>query len=241
MSARPRPGEYRRTALRSERGGLLLRGVESPVVTATMRLATPDDAAAVRDIYAPFARETPITFEEEPPSVAAVRDRIESRLRRYPWLICERGGEVAGYAAAGELRSMAAYDWTVELSVYVADGHRRAGVGQGLYTSLLAALDRQGFRSAYAAVTVPNPGSDRLHESLGFDRVGEFPNAGYSQGEWRDVRWWYRPVGDPSPESDPAGRRKPPSDPDPPLSLSESREEPGWKEALAAGESLVSG
>lgn len=193
----------------------------------TIRLATPADAGRVRDIYAPFVRETPVSFEETPPSTEGTRDRIDARLERYPWLVCEGGGEVAGFAAAGELRSTPAYDWTVELSVYVAEDHRRAGAGRGLYESLLAALERQGYRSAYAAVTLPNPASERLHEAAGFEPVGDFPNAGHTQGEWRNVRWWYRAIGEHSP------------DPDPPLSLDAARGKPGWHDALAAGEPYV--
>jgi phosphinothricin acetyltransferase len=156
-----------------------------------VRVADADDAPAIRSIYAPFV-ETPVTFEVDPPSVGEVADRIETTTQRHPWLVCEADGEVIGYASASKLRSAGAYRWTVELSVYVDEAVRRSGVGTALYTSLLNVLELQGYYSAYAAMTVPNPASTALHERLGFDRVATFPDVGYKHGEWHDVRWWHR-------------------------------------------------
>ncbi|WP_225335455.1 GNAT family N-acetyltransferase [Halomicrobium urmianum] len=172
-----------------------------------VRLATPADAPAVRDIYAPFVESTPVTFEVEPPTVGETADRIEATLERYPWLVCEAAGDVVGYAAASQLRSAGAYQWTVELSVYVAEESRRSGVGTALYESLFAVLARQGYCDAYAATSLPNPASEALHERTEFDAVGTFPAAGYKDGEWHDVRWWHRPL------------RERPADPDPPTPL----------------------
>ncbi|WP_226010713.1 GNAT family N-acetyltransferase [Halomicrobium salinisoli] len=172
-----------------------------------LRPATPADAAAIRDIYAPFVESTAVTFEVEPPTVDETADRIESTLERYPWLVCEAAGDVVGYAAASRLRSKGAYQWTVELSVYVAEGSRQSGVGTALYESLFALLARQGFCDAYAATTLPNPATEALHERTGFEPVGTFPAVGYKGGEWRDVRWWHRQL------------RERPADPDPPTPL----------------------
>jgi len=173
-----------------------------------VRLATREDASRIREIYAPFVESTPIAFETEPPSVADVRDRI-TESGRYPWLVCETGGTVVGYAAADRLRPTPPYRWTVELSVYVAEGHRRLGVGTALYTSLLAVLEEQGYCNAYAVTTLPNPASRRLHERVGVESVGTFPAVGYKQGEWHDAEWWYRRIG------------ALPTDPDPPTPLAE--------------------
>lgn len=200
-----------------------------------LRLATPDDAAAIRSIYAPYVESTPVSFEAEPPTVAELADRIERTLEKYPWIVCEAGGEsddaagdeadseVVGYAAGSSLRSMAAYEWSVELSVYVADDAQRSGVGTALYESLLAVLERQGYYSTYAAMTLPNPASTRLHERLGFEPVGTFPAAGYTAGEWRDVKWWYRPLAEH------------PADPEPPTPLPDLPDET-VHDALATGE-----
>ncbi|MCU4926556.1 GNAT family N-acetyltransferase [Halobacteria archaeon AArc-dxtr1] len=190
-----------------------------------LRLATPDDAAAIRDIYSPFVAETPISFETEPPSVAEMATRIEETLPDYPWLVCEGEEGVLGYASAGPLRAMAAYDWSVELSVYVAESAHDSGIGTALYDAILRTLAEQPVYGAYAAVTVPNPASERLHERMGFEPVGIFPAAGYKREEWHDVQWWYREI----------ARR--PSDPEPPQPVDTLRETGALETAFQAGES----
>ncbi|NUB90372.1 N-acetyltransferase family protein [Haloterrigena sp. SYSU A121-1] len=170
---------------------------------ARIRVATPDDAAAARDIYAPFCESTAVTFEEAPPTEAEVADRIASTLETYPWLVYEREDAVVGYAYASRLRERRAYQWTVELSVYVADDARQSGVGRALYESLFAVLERQGVRDGYAVTTVPNPETERFHERLGFERCVDFPAIGYAEGEWRDVAWWRRSIGEKTADPEP--------------------------------------
>lgn len=195
----------------------------------TVRLATPDDAEAVAAIYGPVVRETAASFEVDPPSEAAMAARIRETLTRFPWLVCERGDSVLGYAYAGPHGDRAAYRWSVDVSVYVAEEARRSGVGRGLYESLLAVLRLQGFVSAYAAVVIPNPASVGLHESVGFERVAVFEAVGHKQGSWHDVGWWRRALADREP------------DPDPPRSLPEVRESDGWEAAITAGEATLRG
>jgi L-amino acid N-acyltransferase YncA len=123
-----------------------------------------------------------------------MRRRIRETLRTHPWLTCDRGGEVLGYAYATVYRPRRAYQWCAETTVYVKEGRRRSGIGKALYSALLALLEQQGFQMAYAAIALPNPGSIRLHEALGFEPVGVYRAAGYKLGAWHDVGWWQRPV-----------------------------------------------
>jgi L-amino acid N-acyltransferase YncA len=158
----------------------------------TIRLARAGDAAQVQAIYAPIVAGTAISFEEDPPDVAEVRRRLLATLTRLPWLVWEQAGELLGYAYAGPHRERAAYRWSVEVSAYVAAGARRGGVGRGLYRSLLALLAAQGFASALAGITLPNPASVGLHEALGFTPVGVYRAVGFKLGAWHDVGWWQR-------------------------------------------------
>ena len=174
----------------------------------TIRPACPGDAAGVRDIYAPFVRDSPVTFRTEVPSVDELAEEIrETRTEdEYPWYVAtvdsgER--EVVGYAYASRLRDRAAYRWTAETSVYVAPDSHRAGVGSRLYDRLLGTLRRQGYCSAYAAIATPNPGSVAFHEGQGFERVGTFPASGFKLGEWHDVVWYHRRLREPSGEPAP--------------------------------------
>lgn len=156
-----------------------------------IRPAEAGDAEAVHAIYAPIVRDTAISFEWEPPTVDEMRGRIAKVLADgYPWLVAESDGRVAGYAYAGRFRARAAYDWTAEVSVYVAGDRHRQGIGRALYRALLDVLERQGYRSAVGIATAPNAGSEALHRSLGFAEVGRFPRVGYKFGAWHDILCW---------------------------------------------------
>lgn len=168
----------------------------SPAGDLTIRLATPADAAAVHRIYAPVVADSAISFEWDIPSVAELRGRIESTLAAgFPWLIAEAGGEPVGYAYAGTFRARAAYAWAAEASIYIRPQAQRQGAGRKLAGALFRLLERQGFRSVYGVTTAPNPGSEGLLRSLGFELVGRFPRAGYKLGKWHDVTCWCRPIG----------------------------------------------
>jgi L-amino acid N-acyltransferase YncA len=190
---------------------------------ATIRLATERDTEQIAAIYAPNVTDTNISFEFEPPSAGEMRRRIEATLERYPWLVCERQGRVLGYAYAGAHGSRAAYQWSVDVSVYVHEDARRMGVGRALYTSLFAALSLQGFYNVYAGATLPNPASVGLHEGVGFRRVGVYMGVGYKLGAWHDVVWWHLPL------------RERVADPDPPADLASVLGSEGWDAALTNG------
>jgi phosphinothricin acetyltransferase len=133
---------------------------------------------------------TPISFEVEPPGASEMEARIAATLVRTPWLACVEGDVLLGYAYGSQHRERAAYRWSVDVSVYVRDGVRRAGVGRALYRSLLALLRLQGFHAAHAGITLPNPASVGLHEALGFRPVAVYPKVGFKLGAWYDVGWW---------------------------------------------------
>lgn len=161
-------------------------------MSATIRVATPEDADAMLTIYAPIVRETAISFEVEPPTLLEMQERIAKTLRYLPWLVCDRQGEVLGYVYASPHRARAAYQWSVDVSVYIHAEARRTGIGRALYHSLLALLALQGFYNGFAGITLPNPASIGLHESLGFQPVGVYHTVGYKLGAWHDVGWWQR-------------------------------------------------
>ncbi|MCY3710930.1 MAG: GNAT family N-acetyltransferase [Caldilineaceae bacterium] len=159
-----------------------------------VRLAGPQDAAGIRAIYAPVVRETPISFEVLPPSEEEMAARVAKTLARFPWLVCTARGRVLGYAYAGGHSERAAYQWSVNVSVYVHARCRRLGVGQALYDTLFAILRLQGFVRAYAGITLPNEASVGFHESFGFRAAGTFEQVGYKMGAWHDVGYWQRTI-----------------------------------------------
>jgi phosphinothricin acetyltransferase len=195
---------------------------------AHLRLAQPSDAAALAAIYRPYVEGTVISFELEPPAPAEMGRRLAATLEGHPWLVCVSDtGTVLGYAYGGRHRDRAAYRWSVDVSVYVAKDSQRRGLGRALYTALLALLRRQGFRVAHAGITLPNPGSVGLHESLGFQLIGTYPDVGYKSGQWLAVGWWRLAL---SPAT---------ADPAPPLTLAQLVASPGFADDLAAGSRLL--
>src|SRR6185436_1470712 len=134
----------------------------------SIRLATPADAKAILDIYAPYIQNTSFTFETEVPSTEEFAKRIETYLLNWPWLVCEIGGKIAGYAYATRHRERTAYQWCTESSVYIHDDHQRTGIARALYTALFEILKKQGFRNVYAVINLPNEKSVNFHESCGF-------------------------------------------------------------------------
>ena len=198
---------------------------------ASIRLARPDDAGALLAIYAPIVLDTPISFELDPPSEAEFRQRITQVLEAKPWLVCEAQGQVMGYAYATTFRTRPAYQWSVETSAYVHADHRGKGVGRALYTSLLGLLELQGYRRVLAGITLPNPASVALHESVGFRAVGVYRKVGYKFGAWHDVGWWQL--------SDLAAGAASDEAPSQPLSLVKAAALPDWKPCLERGLSLL--
>jgi len=160
------------------------------MTTATLRPARPDDALAIAAIYRPYVTDTVITFEVEPPSAADFAERLTRIQRVAPWLVCEVGGAVVGYAYASKHHERAAYQWALDAAVYLDTAHHRRGLGRALYTALFELLRIQGFCSVHGGITLPNAASIALHESLGFRRVALYPAIGYKLNAWHDVGWW---------------------------------------------------
>jgi L-amino acid N-acyltransferase YncA len=168
-----------------------------------IRVATEQDGPAIAAIYAPYVRDTAISFEEIPPTAAQMSERVRATLSTHPFLVFQEAGAVVGYAYASRHRDRAAYRWSVDVAVYVASRVHRTGIGRALYTRLIEDLERQGFHSAYAGITLPNQMSVGLHEAMGFQPIGTYTEVGFKLGHWWDVGWWRRPLCSGSPDGDP--------------------------------------
>ena len=155
-------------------------------MSLAIRPASKGDAAAILAIYAPYVRDTAISFEEQVPSLDSFTERVAPS-PVHPWLVCERGGAVVGYAYAGPFNYRPAYRWSVETTVYIAREHHRQGIGAMLYRRLIADLEALGYVNAVALITASNTGSIAMHERLGFAEVGRWPRIGFRLGAWQDV------------------------------------------------------
>jgi phosphinothricin acetyltransferase len=160
-----------------------------------LRPAVPADAAGCLDIYRPFVEGSHSTFETDVPSLAAFAERIEHYTKTHPWIVAVEGDRVIGYAYASPFKDRAAYQWTAEVSVYLAPDARGRGLGRELYAALLRCLRHQGYLNAVGLIAQPNEASVALHESLGFRRVAWLPSPGFKLGKWHDVGWWWLTLG----------------------------------------------
>lgn len=175
-----------------------------------VRSATPSDAGALLRIYAPYVRETAISFEYEPPSEDVFAARIAATLERYPYCVAERDGDPVGYAYASPYKGRAAYDWSVELSVYVDRDARSKGIGRTLYAALEDKLGAMGIVNLYACIVTTDAedefvtfASIRFHESMGFSPVARFPQVASKFGRWYDTVWMFKQIGEHAPNPAP--------------------------------------
>jgi len=154
-----------------------------------IRACTVADIAYVQAIYAHHVRTGFGTFEEEPPSVAEMRQRFEALVaHEFPFRVALIDGRLAGYAYAGPFRPRAAYRHTCETSVYVAADAQRRGVGRELMLQVIEECQRLGKRQMLAVIgDSGNAASIGLHSAVGFASVGTFKNIGYKFGRWLDV------------------------------------------------------
>ena len=154
-----------------------------------IRAATPADVVPMLDIYAPYVRETTITFEYEVPTPEVFRARFEAVTEKLPWLVWEENGAILGYAYASLPFERAAYAWCAEPSIYLRQDTRGRGIGRKLYAALEAILTDMGYVVSFAIITGENAASLAFHRSLGYQKCGELVKSGQKFGRWLDVYW----------------------------------------------------
>ncbi|AVI84501.1 MULTISPECIES: GNAT family N-acetyltransferase [Pseudomonas syringae group] len=166
--------------------------------TLTLRDARDDDMPAVQAIYADHVLHGISSFELEPPTLAELLERRSQVLAKgLPYLVAERAKEVVGYGYVTPYRPRAAYRFTVEDSVYVRDGMGGLGIGQALLSELIKRCETGGWRQMIAVIgNSENIASLRLHERLGFGRVGVFESVEFKHGRWVDTVLMQRALGD---------------------------------------------
>lgn len=158
-----------------------------------IREATMDDLPAMAAIYNEQVRTSVATFDVEERGTAYLGEKLASHGPGDLVIVATRGDDVVGYALSGPFRPRPAYAGTKETSVYVAERARGLGLGRRLYAVLLATLD--GFAEVHtqvAVIALPNPASEALHRSFGFDHVGTLREVGQKFGRFVDTAWYQR-------------------------------------------------
>lgn len=161
------------------------------MLTNHLRPALTADAASICAIYNTYVATTSITFEEDAVTEGEMGRRIaEAGAANLPWLILEVDGAVAGYAYATKWRVRPAYRYSVESTIYLDQIYAGRGLGRLLYEALLDELSTRDFHLVIGGIALPNEGSVRLHEKLGFSKVAHFSEVGMKFGNWIDVGYW---------------------------------------------------
>lgn len=152
-----------------------------------LRLATLDDAAAIREIYNLEVTTSTATFDLVPRSLEEQRAWLASRSGVHAALVAELDGTVAGFGSLSPWRDRPAYATTVEDSVYVHRDHHGRGVGRALLTELVAVATAHGFHACMARIVGGHQASIGLHHACGFEVVGTEREVGRKFGKWLDV------------------------------------------------------
>lgn len=159
-----------------------------------MRMARETDASGILGIYAPYIKDTVITFEYEIPTLNEFKNRIRKISADYPYLVCTLDEKIIGYAYSYRHKERAAYQWNVELSVYIDNSYLNYGLGKAFYTALIEISKLQNIKNIYGGVTYPNKNSEKLHEYFSFKKLGVYHNTGYKFGKWHDVTWFEKNI-----------------------------------------------
>mgnify|MGYP002524580912 CR=1 FL=1 len=161
-----------------------------------IRKAVPNDAEALLKIYAPYVKDTAVTFEYDVPTIGEFKNRIANITKKYPYLVAIRDNKIVGYTYANTFKDRAAYDYAVETTVYVDKSCKKSGIGKALYLELEKALAAKNIINLYACIAYPENDDEYLtknsvqfHEHLGYKLVGRFHKCGYKFGRWYDMVW----------------------------------------------------
>ena len=154
-----------------------------------LRIARETDLTAILAIYAPYVKNTTVSFEYEVPTEEEFLQRFRAVTETFPWVVWEEEGKILGYAYASYPFQRTAYRWCAEPSIYILPEAQGKGIGRKLYTALEELLKLQGFRMLYALITGENQNSVAFHEKLGYTFAGKLQTAGFKSGRWCDVFW----------------------------------------------------
>lgn len=161
------------------------------------------DSEKLLEIYTPYILNTAITFEYEVPSVQQFRQRVQDILVKYSYLKAIKDDEIVGYAYANVFKNRAAYDWAVEVSIYIKKDMQKLGIGKKLYQALEKICQLQNITNLYACIAYPEVEDEYLtnnsvnfHQHMGYQRVGEFHQCGFKFNRWYNMVWMEKIIGE---------------------------------------------
>ena len=145
------------------------------------------DSKAITEIYNVYVTGSTISFETEMVSEKEMSKRISETSSKYPYLVYEVDGKVAGYCYAHSWKDRAAYKYTLETTVYLHPQYTGKGIGHELMLRLIEECRKRGTKALIACITYGNEASIKLHTKLKFKEVSHFEKVGQKLGQWLDV------------------------------------------------------
>ncbi len=168
-----------------------------------IRAATIADALDILKIYGYYVEKTAVSFEYTVPSVLEFSKRIENTLSKYPYLVAVYEGQIIGYCYVSPFKTRAAYEYSVETTIYLDKDKKGRGIGKALYKKLEEVLALQGILTmdyCIAVISIEDPyltnGSEYFHEKMGYTKVAHFPKCGYKFNRWYDMIWMEKHIGE---------------------------------------------
>ncbi|MDR0371884.1 MAG: GNAT family N-acetyltransferase [Prevotellaceae bacterium] len=156
-----------------------------------IRNITVNDAGQIADIYNYYVAHTIITFEEKKLTVAETEKRMtEIRGKGFPYIVYEENERILGFACLNNFRSRAAYDITLETSIYLDKNETGKGIGTILYTGLIERAGEMNIHSLVGVISLPNEKSRELHRKFDFKFIGNLRESGMKFGRLIDVEFW---------------------------------------------------
>jgi len=159
-----------------------------------IRPVATSDADFCLSLYSKYVVGSAVSFELEAPSLEEFSNRIDSISKRFPYLIAEENGSLLGYAYASAYRDRLAYQWNVEVSIYVEEDYKKSGVATRLYAELFSELKRIHICKAFAVIALPNEASVGFHHKMGFEKFATYENVGFKLNQWHNVLWMEKTI-----------------------------------------------
>ena len=166
-----------------------------------IREAQLEDAPRLVEIYSYYVLKTAVSFEYKVPTVDEFKERIRKIKTKFPYLVCEKNGVIAGYVYANTYSEREAYNWTVSSSIYIDKDFRRQGIGSLLYANLEEKLQQLGIRNILAGVAFIEKedeyltnDSSKFHKKMGYEKVAQFKEIGKKFDRWYDLIWMQKKI-----------------------------------------------
>jgi phosphinothricin acetyltransferase len=141
-------------------------------------------------IYNHYIEKTIVTFEKEPISSLEMLKRMDKVMVDHPWIVVESEDQVFGYAYTSWWNKRAAYNKSIEISIYLNHKSVGHGLGKLMYSHLIQDAKNKGYHSIIGGISLPNRASVKLHESFGFKKAALYKEVGYKFDKWIDVGYW---------------------------------------------------